>query len=161
MYLSEREVSFTGWWWRKDSIEAHYSFSDMESWYYFGSLNLFPPALRRKLVLSLNCCCCWKLNRDPCLSSWELPQFHFVWLCCSGRDSFVPHSLTFITLSLFGFLTFYSLSCWQSLLAALGSIQFVSNIAFAYVVLNKMVTVKCVTTTFNNTNLLYLSLSLF
>ncbi|XP_010514326.1 PREDICTED: probable magnesium transporter NIPA8 isoform X3 [Camelina sativa] len=30
----------------------------------------------------------------------------------------------------------------QSLLAALGSIQFVSNIAFAYVVLNKMVTVK-------------------
>jgi hypothetical protein len=35
----------------------------------------------------------------------------------------------------------YELSL-QSLLAALGSIQFVSNIAFAYVVLNKMVTVK-------------------
>lgn len=32
----------------------------------------------------------------------------------------------------------------QSLLAALGSIQFVSNIAFAYFVLNKMVTVKYV-----------------
>ncbi|KAE8666020.1 putative magnesium transporter NIPA8 [Hibiscus syriacus] len=30
----------------------------------------------------------------------------------------------------------------QSLLAALGSVQFVSNIAFAYFVLNKMVTVK-------------------
>lgn len=37
----------------------------------------------------------------------------------------------------------YALSL-QSLLAALGSIQFVSNIAFAYVVLNKMVTVKYV-----------------
>ncbi|KAB5527520.1 hypothetical protein DKX38_021367 [Salix brachista] len=37
----------------------------------------------------------------------------------------------------------------QSLLAALGSIQFVSNIAFAYFVLNKMVTVKVlVATTF-------------
>uniref|UniRef100_A0A2P2M6I6 Probable magnesium transporter n=1 Tax=Rhizophora mucronata TaxID=61149 RepID=A0A2P2M6I6_RHIMU len=34
----------------------------------------------------------------------------------------------------------------QSLLAALGSIQFVSNIAFAYFVLNKMVTVKYVCT---------------
>lgn len=32
----------------------------------------------------------------------------------------------------------------QSLLAALGSVQFVSNIAFAYFVLNKMVTVKYV-----------------
>lgn len=37
----------------------------------------------------------------------------------------------------------------QSLLAALGSIQFVSNIAFAYFVLNKMVTVKVlIATTF-------------
>ncbi|KAF8108135.1 hypothetical protein N665_0114s0027 [Sinapis alba] len=35
----------------------------------------------------------------------------------------------------------------QSLLAALGSIQFVSNIAFAYVVLNKMVTVKVLVAT--------------
>ncbi|KAK4774546.1 hypothetical protein SAY86_009481 [Trapa natans] len=35
----------------------------------------------------------------------------------------------------------------QSLLAALGSIQFVSNIAFAYFVLNKMVTVKVLTAT--------------
>ncbi|KAJ4888308.1 putative magnesium transporter NIPA8 [Raphanus sativus] len=35
----------------------------------------------------------------------------------------------------------------QSLLAALGSIQFVSNIAFAYVVLNKTVTVKVLVTT--------------
>lgn len=33
---------------------------------------------------------------------------------------------------------------WQSLLAALGSIQFVSNIAFAYFVLKKTVTVKYV-----------------
>ena len=32
----------------------------------------------------------------------------------------------------------------QSLLAALGSIQFVSNIAFAYVVLNKTISVKYV-----------------
>lgn len=32
----------------------------------------------------------------------------------------------------------------QSLLAALGSVQFVSNIAFAYFVLNKMVSVKYV-----------------
>lgn len=32
----------------------------------------------------------------------------------------------------------------QSLLAALGSVQFVSNLAFAYFVLNKMVTVKYV-----------------
>jgi hypothetical protein len=37
-----------------------------------------------------------------------------------------------------------SLLSVQSLLAALGSIQFVSNIAFAYFVLNKMVTVKYV-----------------
>lgn len=35
----------------------------------------------------------------------------------------------------------------QSLLAALGSIQFVSNIAFAYVVLHKMVTVKVLVAT--------------
>ncbi|XP_019052485.1 PREDICTED: probable magnesium transporter NIPA8 isoform X3 [Nelumbo nucifera] len=35
----------------------------------------------------------------------------------------------------------------QSLLAALGSIQFVSNIAFAYFVLNKMVTVKVLVAT--------------
>ncbi|KAL6136000.1 hypothetical protein ACLB2K_061302 [Fragaria x ananassa] len=35
----------------------------------------------------------------------------------------------------------------QSLLAALGSIQFVSNIAFAYFVLNKMVTVKVMVAT--------------
>lgn len=35
----------------------------------------------------------------------------------------------------------------QSLLAALGSVQFVSNIAFAYVVLNKIVTVKVVVAT--------------
>ncbi|XP_059449334.1 probable magnesium transporter NIPA8 isoform X1 [Corylus avellana] len=35
----------------------------------------------------------------------------------------------------------------QSLLAALGSIQFVSNIAFAYFVLNKMVTVKILVAT--------------
>ncbi|CAE5958779.1 unnamed protein product [Arabidopsis arenosa] len=35
----------------------------------------------------------------------------------------------------------------KSLLAALGSIQFVSNIAFAYVVLNKMVTVKVLVAT--------------
>ncbi|GJR83645.1 probable magnesium transporter NIPA8 [Tanacetum coccineum] len=35
----------------------------------------------------------------------------------------------------------------QSLLAALGSVQFVSNIAFAYVVLNKTVTVKVVVAT--------------
>ncbi|KAI9081321.1 hypothetical protein K1719_036742 [Acacia pycnantha] len=35
----------------------------------------------------------------------------------------------------------------QSLLAALGSVQFVSNIAFAYFVLNKMVTVKVLVAT--------------
>jgi hypothetical protein len=36
------------------------------------------------------------------------------------------------------------LNLLQSLLAALGSIQFVSNIAFAYFVLNKTISVKYV-----------------
>lgn len=39
---------------------------------------------------------------------------------------------------------YFLYSSVQSLLAALGSIQFISNIAFAYFVLNKMVTVKYV-----------------
>jgi hypothetical protein len=38
----------------------------------------------------------------------------------------------------------YLLAILQSLLAALGSIQFVSNIAFAYFVLNKTISVKYV-----------------
>ncbi|CAH8363631.1 unnamed protein product [Eruca vesicaria subsp. sativa] len=48
--------------------------------------------------------------------------------------------LVFLLGNCFNFISFGYAA--QSLLAALGSIQFVSNIAFAYVVLNKMVTVK-------------------
>ena len=43
-----------------------------------------------------------------------------------------------------GWLTIVCVILLQSLLAALGSIQFVSNIAFAYVVLNKTISVKYV-----------------
>jgi hypothetical protein len=50
---------------------------------------------------------------------------------------FVGNCLNFIS---FGYAA-------QSLLAALGSVQFVSNIAFAYFVLNKMVTVKVLVAT--------------
>ena len=108
----------------------------MESWYCFSLLKPFEVYVM-KLVLTL-----LGTYRDPCLSSWELPQFHFLWLCCSGRER--ERVVLILMVALFCFLTLpHSLSL-QSLLAALGSIQFVSNIAFAYVVLNKMVTVKYV-----------------
>lgn len=53
--------------------------------------------------------------------------------------------LIFILGNCFNFISFGYAA--QSLLAALGSIQFVSNIAFAYFVLNKMVTVKVLVAT--------------
>ncbi|KAI9070936.1 hypothetical protein K1719_047098 [Acacia pycnantha] len=54
-------------------------------------------------------------------------------LCVPWGSGSLENCLNFIS---FGYL------CRQPLLAALGSVQFVSNIAFAYFVLNKMVTVK-------------------
>lgn len=48
------------------------------------------------------------------------------------------------SLSLSFSLTMFYLLFFQSLLAALGSVQFVSNIAFAYFVLSKTVTIKYV-----------------
>lgn len=75
-----------------------------------------------------------------------------------GNDKFVPKSVMHFQTWRIGILFFAVGNCLnfmsfayaaQSLLAALGSIQFVSNIAFAYVVLNKTISVKVmVATTF-------------
>ncbi|KAI9083984.1 hypothetical protein K1719_033980 [Acacia pycnantha] len=70
-----------------------------------------------------------KLNPKPIIyfQSWRVGIVFF----------FLGNCLNFIS---FGYAA-------QSLLAALGSVQFVSNIAFAYFVLNKMVTVKVLVAT--------------
>jgi drug/metabolite transporter (DMT)-like permease len=75
-----------------------------------------------------------------------------------GNDKFVPKSVMHFQTWRIGILFFAAGNCLnfmsfayaaQSLLAALGSIQFVSNIAFAYFVLNKTISVKVmVATTF-------------
>ncbi|XP_048534018.1 probable magnesium transporter NIPA8 isoform X3 [Triticum urartu] len=75
-----------------------------------------------------------------------------------GDGKFVPKSVMYFQTWRIGILFFAVGNCLnfmsfayaaQSLLAALGSIQFVSNIAFAYVVLNKTISVKVmVATTF-------------
>ncbi|GLT73469.1 hypothetical protein SLA2020_453270 [Shorea laevis] len=66
------------------------------------------------------------------------PIIHFhTWRVGKGLYFLSGNCLNFIS---FGYAA-------QSLLAALGSIQFVSNIAFAYFVLNKMVTVKILVAT--------------
>ncbi|CAN6251714.1 unnamed protein product [Urochloa humidicola] len=75
-----------------------------------------------------------------------------------GNDKFVPKSVMHFQTWRIGILFFAAGNCLnfmsfayaaQSLLAALGSIQFVSNIAFAYFVLNKTIAVKVmVATTF-------------
>ncbi|XP_062219168.1 probable magnesium transporter NIPA8 isoform X2 [Phragmites australis] len=75
-----------------------------------------------------------------------------------GNDKFVPKSVMHFQTWRIGILFFAVGNCLnfmsfayaaQSLLAALGSIQFVSNIAFAYFVLNKTISVKVmVATTF-------------
>nr|CAB3449899.1 unnamed protein product [Digitaria exilis] len=68
-----------------------------------------------------------------------------------GNDKFVPKSVMHFQTWRIGILFFAAGNCLnfmsfayaaQSLLAALGSIQFVSNIAFAYFVLNKTISVK-------------------
>ncbi|KAG4401813.1 hypothetical protein AAZX31_02G064000 [Glycine max] len=70
-----------------------------------------------------------KMNLKPIIyfQSWRIGIVFF----------FLGNCLNFIS---FGYAA-------QSLLAALGSVQFVSNIAFAYFVLNKMVTVKVLVAT--------------
>nr|AFK45775.1 unknown [Lotus japonicus] len=70
-----------------------------------------------------------KMTLKPIISfqSWRIGILFF----------FLGNCLNFIS---FGYAA-------QSLLAALGSVQFVSNIAFAYFVLNKMVTVKVLVAT--------------
>ncbi|AQK71322.1 putative magnesium transporter NIPA8 [Zea mays] len=75
-----------------------------------------------------------------------------------GNEKFVPKSVMHFQTWRIGILFFAAGNCLnfmsfayaaQSLLAALGSIQFVSNIAFAYFVLNKTISVKVmVATTF-------------
>jgi drug/metabolite transporter (DMT)-like permease len=75
-----------------------------------------------------------------------------------GNGKFVPKSVMYFQTWRIGIIFFAVGNCLnfmsfayaaQSLLAALGSIQFVSNIAFAYVVLNKTISVKVmVATTF-------------
>jgi len=75
-----------------------------------------------------------------------------------GNGKFIPKSVMYFQTWRIGILFFAAGNCLnfmsfayaaQSLLAALGSIQFVSNIAFAYVVLNKTISVKVmVATTF-------------
>ncbi|KAL6899131.1 hypothetical protein ACP4OV_005789 [Aristida adscensionis] len=73
-----------------------------------------------------------------------------------GNDKFVPKSVMHFQTWRIGILFFAVGNCLnfmsfayaaQSLLAALGSIQFVSNIAFAYFVLNKSISVKVVVAT--------------
>ncbi|KAK1601804.1 hypothetical protein QYE76_022622 [Lolium multiflorum] len=73
-----------------------------------------------------------------------------------GNGKFVPKSVMYFQTWRIGILFFAVGNCLnfmsfayaaQSLLAALGSIQFVSNIAFAYVVLNKTITVKVMVAT--------------
>ncbi|CAM0945796.1 unnamed protein product [Alopecurus aequalis] len=75
-----------------------------------------------------------------------------------GNGKFIPKSVMYFQTWRIGILFFAVGNCLnfmsfayaaQSLLAALGSIQFVSNIAFAYIVLNKTISVKVmVATTF-------------
>lgn len=75
-----------------------------------------------------------------------------------GSGKFIPKSVMYFQTWRIGIFFFAVGNCLnfmsfayaaQSLLAALGSIQFVSNIAFAYVVLNKTISVKVmVATTF-------------
>lgn len=99
--------------------------------------------------------------RTCCLCSWKHSQLHIFWICSSGAISRKTSMSTYLTcanLSVntvgsghrpspenqnlqlwFSFCLIY-LSVFQSLLAALGSVQFVSNVGFAYFVLNEKVT---------------------
>ncbi|MCD9643793.1 hypothetical protein HAX54_031492 [Datura stramonium] len=83
--------------------------------------------------------------------TWRVGILFFAIGNCLNFISFgyaAQQCLPFLMMCIFVFcLIILVFPLWQSLLAALGSIQFVSNIAFAYFVLNKTVTINVLVAT--------------
>lgn len=80
--VAERKIFYSRWWWRKDPPETYYILPDMESRYSLGlvlSEYFFPLSMNSTLNIEFLKC------RYSIFHSGKLPQFHFLWLCCSGQ----------------------------------------------------------------------------